>query len=591
MKRVAVFGGGIAGLTAAHELAARGYRVDVFERGPGAHALGGKARTQYFRDPTTSARLPGEHGFRFFPSFYTLVPDTMRRIPWRADEADVAAALQDMNDNVAQRLVPTSRWGLAREGRRLASFPRRPPASLPELAEIVEGIVLAFGDVAPRDAATLARKLLHYYTRGDVERGEVYERMSFWDYVGGDAMGPRAQHVLVQTPKTLVAMDAREGNARTLLNLLFLMGTDFARRGQASDRVLDGPTSETWIDPWVRWLQRLGVRFHFGDGGSLHALALDDGRIVGAVTEDGMRVEADEVVLALPAEALQRVIWRSGLARHDARLARVAQLDMAAITRWMIGVQLYLAHDQPMLDGHLGFCDSAWGLTCVSQGQYWSPSRMQSLASSAGVRGVVSVIATEWHRTAGASGRVASRCSADEVLDEVTRQIARCRGRDGRPLLDPDEVVARHLDQDTARVHGRITGTRAPLLIHPPGLWHFRPTAATRVRGLTLCSDFVRNDLDLATMEGANLAARLAVNDVLARDGWASADQCRTHRYLETHEPRWLRTLKRRSDDRYLSRRRRGLVPQPAVNAALRSRIAPPVTELRPALPPLAAAQ
>src|SRR5687767_12532765 len=78
-KRVAVLGGGMAGLAAAHELRERGFLVDVYER----KALGGKARSF----PTTRGAggrrgLPGEHGFRFFPGFYHHVPDTMRRIPF-----------------------------------------------------------------------------------------------------------------------------------------------------------------------------------------------------------------------------------------------------------------------------------------------------------------------------------------------------------------------------------------------------------------------------------------------------------------------------------------------------------------------------
>ena len=79
--RVIVLGGGVAGLSAAHELSERGFRVSVFET---RDALGGKARS--FPVPG-SARdgglpLPGEHGFRFFPGFYQHLPHTMRRIPY-----------------------------------------------------------------------------------------------------------------------------------------------------------------------------------------------------------------------------------------------------------------------------------------------------------------------------------------------------------------------------------------------------------------------------------------------------------------------------------------------------------------------------
>jgi hypothetical protein len=74
--RVAILGGGMGGLAAAHELAERGFAVTVFER----KALGGKARSMPVPDTRTPERraLPGEHGFRFFPAFYHHVPDSRR---------------------------------------------------------------------------------------------------------------------------------------------------------------------------------------------------------------------------------------------------------------------------------------------------------------------------------------------------------------------------------------------------------------------------------------------------------------------------------------------------------------------------------
>src|SRR5690349_7333702 len=79
-KRVAVLGGGMAGLAASHELVERGFSVDVYER----KSLGGKARSIPVKGTARGGRkpLPGEHGFRFFPGFYHHVPDTMRRIPF-----------------------------------------------------------------------------------------------------------------------------------------------------------------------------------------------------------------------------------------------------------------------------------------------------------------------------------------------------------------------------------------------------------------------------------------------------------------------------------------------------------------------------
>src|SRR4051794_30476216 len=79
-RDVAVLGGGMAGLAAAHELIERGFAVTVYE----PKAWGGKARSIPVAGTGAGGRrdLPGEHGFRFFPGFYHHVPDSMRRTPF-----------------------------------------------------------------------------------------------------------------------------------------------------------------------------------------------------------------------------------------------------------------------------------------------------------------------------------------------------------------------------------------------------------------------------------------------------------------------------------------------------------------------------
>jgi uncharacterized protein with NAD-binding domain and iron-sulfur cluster len=115
--KVAVLGGGVAGMSAAHELAERGFSVDVYERQP--VYVGGKARSVDVPHTGTDGRpdLPGEHGFRFFPGFYKHVTDTMKRIPYGNNP-------QGVFDN----LVESTRVLMARTGQpplpALVNFPK-----------------------------------------------------------------------------------------------------------------------------------------------------------------------------------------------------------------------------------------------------------------------------------------------------------------------------------------------------------------------------------------------------------------------------------------------------------------------------------
>src|SRR4051794_41294912 len=77
---VAVLGGGVAGLSAAHELVERGFSVTVYER---SARFGGKARSYGVTGSSTDLRhdLTAEDGFRFFPGFHRHLPDTSKLIP------------------------------------------------------------------------------------------------------------------------------------------------------------------------------------------------------------------------------------------------------------------------------------------------------------------------------------------------------------------------------------------------------------------------------------------------------------------------------------------------------------------------------
>ncbi len=72
-------GGGIAGMSAAHELIERGFDVEIVEKNE--LYIGGKARSELATVGSFNT-VPGEHGFRFFPGFYRHITHTMSRIPF-----------------------------------------------------------------------------------------------------------------------------------------------------------------------------------------------------------------------------------------------------------------------------------------------------------------------------------------------------------------------------------------------------------------------------------------------------------------------------------------------------------------------------
>ncbi|MFF8429774.1 FAD-dependent oxidoreductase [Streptomyces sp. NPDC016566] len=82
------------------------------------------------------------------------------------------------------------------------------------------------------------------------------------------------------------------------------------------------------------------------------------------------------------------------------------------------------------------------------------------------------------------------------------------------------------MDPAVTGLGGPDPQNREQLLIHPTGTLCNRPSARTAVPNFFLAGDYVRTEVDLATMEGADESARRAVNALLDADN-SDTGRCR----------------------------------------------------------------
>ncbi len=498
--RVAILGGGVAGMSAAHELAERGFEVEVFER---RAVAGGKARSIPARGRNI-AGLPGEHGFRFFPGWYRHVPDTMTRIPFGRQ-----------CNGVAGNLVPTTHNELAIKGETPIIVPDRFPLTLQELWESRHFFDFLRVGVTMADMAYFMERLFILQASCEARRYEEWEYKSWWDFSGASKRSLAYQQYLADgMTRKLVAARAREASARTMgyttLQFLYTLMTP----GATMDRLLNGPTSEVWIDPWLDHLRRIGVAYHTN---SKVVKFNCQARRVSSVTvqrgRDQQMVTADYYVAAVPVEVMKCLVDASPeLEKLDPRLGALRSLR----TRWMNGIQFYLRRDVPLACGHTIFGNSPWSLTSISQHQFWPTTPLAAMGNGE-CQGVLSVDISDWTTPGWLYGKPAVDCTADEIKKEVWYQMKLHLNVGGKVVLDDANLLGSFLDPDILPPNPRTKASvnLEPLLVNTCGSWYLRPEASTAIDNLFLASDYVRTFTDLATMEGANEAARRAVNAIL----------------------------------------------------------------------------
>ncbi|MFL6156169.1 MAG: FAD-dependent oxidoreductase [Marmoricola sp.] len=523
-RRVVVLGGGVGGLTAAHELAERGFEVTVVE----PKALGGKARSIPVAGTGTNGRddLPGEHGFRFFPGFYQNIPDTMRRVPVPGNAEGVFSHLVD-----AKQVVLTTPGG-----GQLWAFPT------PDKYGAIEGmtsLVTALGiamKVPANEIEYFVRKLSVFLTSSDQRRRGQWEYVSWTKFTNSDNFSPTYQSVFGSgLTKSLVAAKGNAASTRTVglmgeafVYALLAQASPSIRRESgygAADRLLDLPTNEAWINPWTAHLRSLGVTFVGGQraaainlaGGKVASVTLQPTDSNGEVVPGGSTstFEADWFVFAMPVEQITKLLTPAVLAA-DPGLGRLRNLR----TDWMNGIQFFLSRrpDIP-IKGHVAYLDTPWALTSIEQGNFWR--RPMTGYGNGGVQDIWSVDVSDWFTPGVVYGKAAADCTPDQIAHEVWEQMKRSLNRNGLTVLSDGMLASWFLDPAIHYPNGPTARAenREQLLINTAGSLDDRPTASSRIPNMFLASDYVRTNVDLATMEGANEAGREAANSILLRSG------------------------------------------------------------------------
>jgi uncharacterized protein with NAD-binding domain and iron-sulfur cluster len=540
MNNVYILGGGVAGLSAAHELAERGFTLTVFERHP---ICGGKARSMKNAGSGTGGRedWPGEHGFRFFPGFYWHLSDTMSRI-W-FDQAN--------NIRVLDNLVPATEIGIAQENKPPFIIPAEQPKTLQEWIKALSNFFEAKSLGVPvSEARFFLRQLLCFLGSGPTRRAQQLERISWWEYIGAGSRSAQYQCIFGRgLSRSLVAMRPEKASTLTVMSMFVQIVLNIVENtGKKADRVLNGPTSEVWIEPWVKQLKSNpnGSNVTILNDHEVQSVSFNPltQRVTGVDVKDGTGTVTswgdpnDFYISALPIDIVQESKVLSHALKLAAGLVRPVGADENGVDRlemdWMSGVLFYLNRNAAPLHGHVIYTKSPWSLTSVSQRQFWDERSPLMGAYPWSQRGngqavdILSTIISAWDEPGSKTTKnTAQECTEAEIYQETWEQLKAHLTAAGNGKLNDSDVVGKFLDPAIKfdSVTGIVKENTERLLINTAHSRRHRPPARTNLSNFFVASDYVATNTDLACMEAANEAARQAVNALLQQSG-STAPPC-----------------------------------------------------------------
>jgi hypothetical protein len=507
-RTVAVYGAGIAGLTAAHELSRRGWTVSVFEANSEA---GG-----FFRSTRGAGdhAMPSEYSWHGLGPWYHNVFDVMQQIPF------------DEHGSVYQRALSRPiDFGVA---------PDQGVAQFDDPSDLLIDVRRMFR-MTKLDRVWWVRLMVKEWTanRRSTERYANQNAAAQWrkwlspeaastwsacfgPWIGSDwtnvSVHQVGQFFLKQVsskPSHCHAADA-EGEA-------------WEHRARSGWLLLRGPSSEYWFDRWVEHMSRAGVAFHWDL--ALHHLDFDGNAITAAHLESGEQVEAEMHVIAVNPFASFEILERnSALAQLDQlRLFGPLTADGPHVqVSFRIAFSERIAWPRPRCA--VVIADSEFDLTIFAEEQVWA--RDVDLGEDVG---------SLWTGTSCVSsvpGRVhglpVAHCTKEQFIDEVEAQLFECGSLDaliraannGRNLASYEVLRIEVWHEWTFSPDG-IRG-RDPKWVNSTRTQQFQPTQATPVPNLVLAGAHTQTAADVwsieAAVESGRRAAQLIDPDVTVVD-------------------------------------------------------------------------
>ena len=520
-KTVAIFGAGIAGLTAAHELVKLGYQIHIYEANP---TLGGFFRSARLPEDDN---MPSEYSWHGFGPCYHNAFDLLREIPFDSHGSLYDLALSrpiDFGIFPERGQAAFYDWGLL-------SIPRMFRLSWWEYLKATRLMLKTWASNLRTEELYARLNASEQWKPLMSEQGYRTWRACLGPWIGSDWTKVSLHHAGQFFRNQLTTHPPHDHRADQ-------EGPAWKHGRGDGWLLLRGPSSEYWFERWERHLKAAGVTFFYKE--ALHQLDFDGKSITLARLTSGCEIRADIYILATNPFAAAQILARTPALEHQEPMCRFGPLTAEGPhtqVSFRIAFSEQIVFPRPRTG--VVVADSEFNITLFAEEQVWRKDvelgdNVKSLWTGTTCTGTV-------------PGRIHKlpvvHCTKDQYIDEVKAQIFACGSLDtlikaanaGRSLQDfPIERIEVWHEWDFA---GEKVTARWPKWVNTANTQPYLPSQVTTVPNLLLAGSHTRTTMDLWSIEGAVESGRLAARAIDPRV-----------RVLSQYKPLWLRGLSHLDD-------------------------------------------
>jgi hypothetical protein len=489
MKTIIIFGGGIAGLTVAHELIEKKFNVIVIEKD---NILGGMARSQ-----REKYNIPSEHSWRGYAPFYNNTFDIMKRIPLTNNKN------KTVYDNLS---LPITFYSL-----------RDKVYEYKSNLNIIDYFWIGY--FLLKYNCSNNRKNIYYKIKLiDIFKNKLSEDAYKYlvDFVCGPGYG--------MEKKDASYAHYFKGLTMGLYNQSVYSHTHTSINGQiyktkSSDKwhVMNQPTNEAWFDHWEKYLIDQGVIFYKNT--KLTKLNISNNKITSCVLNNSIVLQANEYILCInPFNAEQLFASNNQFTNlHQQHYMLNLKTDSRQVA-FRLGFNKKIKF--PIENIAFVFPDSEFNITLYPQEKSWKADI--KLDDMNRINSLWSGTILELYRTSKIYNKPGLNLTKEELMNEIIYQILRSKSLqklifdNNNFYLGKSDIFYTEIWYEWEYTNGNLDQINKKWITNIYNQ-KFRPDAKTQIENLYIGGSHGKTSIEIWSMEGAVESGKNISNLILTK--------------------------------------------------------------------------
>lgn len=499
MTKIIIFGGGIAGLTVAHELIEKRFKVTLIEPD---QILGGMARSR-----RENNGIPSEHSWRGYGSFYSNTFDILKRIPIECKSEEKELSL---NKNFCKTVYDNLSLGIKFYIAKDEIDDYKSKLSFSD--NIFTGYVFfkyLFSDL--RREQYFKEKIVDILQSNLSPDGRRY----LIDFVCGPGYG-------------LEEKDASYAHYFKLLSIHLLNQSiykqkhshpiEYTTSANSKWHVMNQPINEAWFDPWEKYLLSRGVNIIKGLG--LKKIYTENNKVIGCLLTNNKLIKGDEYILCINPFVSQTIFENSGLLNLTKIFSKINYLTDSRQVSFRLGFNKKIKFPEKNIA--FIFPDSEFNITLYPQEESWEQDI--KLDNNSQIKSLWSGTILELYKYSKIFQTQGFNLTKDQLMQEIIYQVFRSKSlqkllfdSNGFELKSSDIIYTEiwyewYIDKQTSQLEQ--TNKKWITNIYNQSS---RPGVKTEFSNLYLGGSHINTTIEIWSMEGAVESGKMISNSILTK--------------------------------------------------------------------------